>query len=75
MEAKVWYTSKTLWFNIITFTLAVLALTQFQGIIPASWLTYIAFATAIGNLILRMFFTSGPVTGTEQKAAEINATK
>jgi len=73
MEAKVWFTSKTLWFNAIMFVLAVLALPQFIALLPVSWLTYIATITAIGNLILRTFFTSGPVTGSETKAAVLNS--
>ena len=52
--------SKTVYFNIITFVLLVLAMPEFISIIPVSWLQPIAFTAAIGNLILRVFFTSQP---------------
>lgn len=62
MTGTEWYKSKTLWFNIITFALAVLALTEFNSIVPAAWTPYILLGNAVGNLILRTFFTVGPIT-------------
>jgi hypothetical protein len=73
MEAKPWYQSKTVWFNIITTTLAILSLTQFGDIIPPSFAKYVAFLNAAGNVILRIFFTEGAVTGTQSAANMKNA--
>lgn len=72
MKARVWYTSKTLWFNAITFTLGILAMTEFNDIAPANWAKYLLMITAVGNLILRQFFTNGPSTGTKSEAQWIN---
>jgi len=58
---KKWYASKTLWFNVITFVLGVLAMTEFNDIAPTNWAKYLLLITAIGNLILRMFFTTTPI--------------
>jgi hypothetical protein len=59
---KALHLSKTVWFNIITFILLVLAMPEFISIIPSSWLGPIAFAAGIGNLMLRVFFTSQPTS-------------
>ena len=54
--------SKTVWFNLITFVLALIALPSFISILPASIIPDIAIINSIGNLILRVFFTSQPIT-------------
>lgn len=54
--------SKTVWLNSITFILVVLALPEFISIVPASWIEWIALANAILNYILRIYFTSQPLT-------------
>lgn len=61
-EAKPWYQSKTFWFNVVTFVLGVLALTEFVSVLPKTAAPYIALANAVGNLILRLWFTDTPVT-------------
>lgn len=61
-----WYASKTLWLNAISFILVVLALPQFNSIIPATWIPAIAIITAVLNAIVRTFFTSTPITATGQ---------
>jgi hypothetical protein len=58
------FESKTVWLNIIAFILLVLALPQFISVIPAVWIPYIALITAVLNGILRIFFTSQPITAT-----------
>lgn len=75
MEAKPFYQSKSLWFNLITIILAVLALPEFVSILPPAWLVYLGFINAIGNMIIRTFFTNGPVTGTQQQANIENRNK
>ena len=62
MESKPWYASKTLWFNAVTFVLAILALSEFKSLVPDTWTPYILLVNAIGNLVLRTFFTVGPIT-------------
>ena len=71
--AKPFYSSKTFWWNVITFTLGLVSLTQFQDIIPKSWTPYILLVNAVGNMILRLFFTNGPTTTTQSAANLINA--
>jgi hypothetical protein len=56
------FLSKTVWFNIITSILLVIALPQFISVIPAVALPYIALIAAVGNVILRVFYTSQPTT-------------
>ena len=58
---RIW-DSKTVWFNVITIILAVIALPEFVSIISPSLLPYIALVNSVGNLLLRVFFTSQPVT-------------
>jgi len=52
-----WYKSRTLWLNIISAVLAILALPEFISVLPVSALPYIALASAIGNMILRVIST------------------
>ncbi len=60
MEAKPWWQSKTIWFNIITLGLAVLALPELISILPVMTLPYLAFINALGNMVLR-FMTEKPI--------------
>jgi hypothetical protein len=65
MDAKVWWQSKTVWFNIVTIALAILGflmVTQAAGGLPfdidSRWLVLVS---GIGNIILR-FLTNQPLT-------------
>ena len=56
--------SKTFWFNLVTGALAIAA--ELSQIFPVSehpklWVTVIA----LGNMILRVFFTSKPIGSSE----------
>ena len=55
MSEKPYLKSKTLLFNAISTILAVLSLADMQRIIPAK---YIALINAVGNVILRIWFTN-----------------
>lgn len=65
-EPKVWYTSKTIWFNALTVALAIigfLMVTQSTSGLPfdldPKWLV---IASGIINIVLRVI-TSQPLTG------------
>lgn len=58
VSVKPWYTSKTVWLNVIS---AVIALGgSVQGAVPPQWLPLIGLAVGIGNVILR-FLTNQPI--------------
>jgi hypothetical protein len=71
MIIKPWYTSKAVWLNVVTFILLVLALPQFISVIPVSWIPYIALTSAVLNGVLRLFFTSQPITATAAAIAPV----
>jgi hypothetical protein len=71
MIIKPWYTSKTVWVNIIAFVLLVLALPQFISVVPVSWIPFIALIAAILNGVLRIFFTSQPITASAAAIAPV----
>ena len=62
MQTKKWYQSKTVWFNVVVFLVGFLALPEFVKVIPATWLPYDILGGALGNLILRIFFTTTAVS-------------
>ena len=57
--SKKWYQSKTLWFNIITLVLSTLDTLSGSGFIKPE---IYAIIVAIGNVVLRLWFTDKPVT-------------
>lgn len=54
--------SKTVWLNIISFVLVLLALPEFISIIPTDSIRYVALMAAVFNLILRIFFNNPAIT-------------
>lgn len=50
--------SKTVYFNVIVFIVAILAMPEFISVIPEVYLPFVVLIGALGNLILRVFFTS-----------------
>ena len=50
---KHWYTSKTLWFNVVAFVIAVLENYGYTGLLPDEWALFIPAAIALVNFILR----------------------
>ena len=54
--------SKTIWFNLITGILAILALPEIVAVLPVTFLPQLAVINALGNLILRVL-TNQPLAG------------
>ena len=61
VPAKAWYVSTTIWLNIAAFVAMVLALPEVSGIIPPVAVPIIAAITAVANLLVRVYRTSGPI--------------
>lgn len=57
METKNWWESRTIWLNILTVLASVLALPESVGIIPAAALPFLLWVNAVGNIVLRVFYT------------------
>ena len=57
METKSLLESKTLWLNVAAIIIALLAMPEVVGILPVTWLPYIAAITAVLNVIVRMYTT------------------
>lgn len=59
MNSKPWYKSKTLWLNAIALALAAAAenWSALQGVLPAHWYAWFAFALPIGNALIRTVTT------------------
>lgn len=57
MVSKKWWTSKTVWFNILTLAPLVLTIPEVVAIVPEySWKYVLAF-NAVANVVLRFFTT------------------
>lgn len=59
---KAWYTSKTIWLNILTGIAALLAIPEFVAAIPNGWMTYVLAFNALANVALRLI-TSQSIRG------------
>lgn len=57
---KKWYTSKTLWFNVVTFLLEIINLAT-KSPLFVNYTTYLTVANLVGNAVLR-FLTGQPVS-------------
>ena len=76
--SKAWYTSKTLWFNIISLIVAIIGqLLDSKLLVNANVVTIFGTVITVGNIILRALSTSQPITGTPagNKADVANGTK
>jgi len=60
MWSKPFYKSKTFWFNVVAFIVAILANFGYTGEVPADWQPFILPAVIVANLILR-FVTKQPI--------------
>lgn len=54
MSGKVWWKSKTLWFNVLALVALVAANWGYTGQLPGSWQVFVPVAIALVNLILRL---------------------
>jgi hypothetical protein len=62
-QSKKWYASKTLWFNLLTLAVVVASGMGFAGFEPDPEVQVIgAGLVALINLVLRLVFTSQPVS-------------
>ena len=61
MKTKKWYSSKTIWFNIIMTSLITLeaSLGSLSSLIPTNIYGILAVLLAVGNSILRVISTVG----------------
>lgn len=63
MTPKKWYESKTLWFNVIAFVIAVLENYGYTGVLPDEWLQFVPLVVIVVNFLLRLI-TKQPVAKT-----------
>ena len=66
MESKVWYVSKTVWFNVLAFVVAIAISFGYMGQLPKELEALVPGAIAIVNLILR-WLTNQPVVLSKAK--------
>jgi len=59
VETKVWWKSKTKWFNILSTALLVLSMPEIAGVLPESLIPWLALTTALGNFWLRSITNTG----------------
>jgi hypothetical protein len=63
---KSWYQSKTVWLNVVSAILLVAALFlpggEFASMVSKQVVEYIGVGVAIVNILLRVFFTSEPIS-------------
>lgn len=60
MQTLPWYQSKLVWINVIATVAAVLDAVKILNI-PAEYLAIGATVVAVGNVIIRIWFTSQPI--------------
>jgi len=54
MEAKKWYLSKTLWFNLLALVVAVAGAYGYTGELPTAWQAFVPAIVAGVNILLRI---------------------
>ncbi|RLC74623.1 MAG: hypothetical protein DRJ03_31650 [Chloroflexi bacterium] len=59
-NGKEWWKSRTVWFNVLAFIVAVAAEFGYTGELPDEWAVFVPAAVAIINLILR-WLTKEPI--------------
>lgn len=55
---KPWYTSKTVWFNIVTFVIGLFAIPSVVQLVPSVALPILAIVNPVGNYVLRFLTTT-----------------
>jgi hypothetical protein len=60
MKSKNWWLSKTVWFNVITLIIGVVG--AVVGVVRSEvWIISLTAINALGNGILRIWFTDTPI--------------
>lgn len=57
---KKWYASKTLWFNVLAFIVALASAFGYTGELATDWMVFVPAIAAIINIVLR-FLTKEPL--------------
>lgn len=57
---KLWYKSKTIWWNIATLAAAIASMVEFVAVLPEAWAPWVLLAGALGNIYLRSI-TEDPI--------------
>ena len=68
-KRKQWYESKTIWFNIIM-TISGIAVVITPHI-PEKWTAFTMSIQGIGNLVLRVWFTSATISSAPVETQEV----
>ena len=58
-DKKPWYRSRTVWFNIATGALTLLAMPEVMAILPPEWAKWFALGNALGNMYMRSITAGG----------------
>ena len=61
MLSKPYWQSKTLWLNTVTALVMVLTAADVLAVLPRDRLADVAAIVAVLNIVIRVFFTTGPV--------------
>lgn len=62
MDTKPFWRSKTVAFNVLMTVVEVAALLKDSPLIPEKAMPYVVAAHGIGNILIRIFFTTKPLT-------------
>lgn len=71
MDAKPWYTSKTVWANVIVVVVAILAYLGAQpNLLPAEFAPWVLAGVGVLNIVLR-FLTGAPLAGKKAPSTDV----
>lgn len=67
MQSKSWFASKTLWWNILAFVVAIASAFGYADELPQEWAVFVPAIIAVVNMILRLM-TKGEIAGSVARA-------